>query len=254
MGKNILYEAFTNDKPYVYIIFISLLFMLHVTPIGHNERLLVYINVIIYTVMATCIYFLITINERKNIEKKICMQFLDTVYDIDPSNYNVIINQIEQKLEKPKVSNNQLNKMSTVILGSVFVFILIIYAYTFNKNINRTDIKNGTFILMLLATTEVFISIFFIRDVPIPHISNVIDGYLQLFTSCRYSNIFWLSDKPAFYECSKTEYPPRDQFWQFMKSNNIKEDETCYVDTINGKNKYEFTCDTKTNKILRTTK
>jgi hypothetical protein len=44
-----------------------------------------------------------------------------------------------------------------------------------------------------------------------------------------------------------------------MKSNNIKEGETCYVETVdtetgNKINEHEFVCDTKTNKILRTTK
>lgn len=262
MGKNVLYEIFANEKPYVYVIFTSLLLMLHGIPIKHSDRLLVYINVIIYIAMTTCIYFFITRNERKNIEKKIFTQFLDTLYDIDPFNYDALVLKIEQGFYKRDVntSNNELNTMSTVILGCVFVCILTIYAYIFNKNIDKNKIKNGTFILMLLATTEVFISMFFLRDIPIPHLSNVIDGYLQPFSSCKYDNIFNLSNDRhlQYYKCSKSEYPPRDQFWQFMKSNNIKEGETCYVTTRDVKtgkiiDDHKFICDTKTNKIVRTT-
>jgi hypothetical protein len=184
---------FDAKHPWVYIIISVLVTSLLALRLPHKDTLFIMLNVIIYTAITSGIFYGYTKYEEKKITEKYIKNILGLLYDKDKKSYNEMIEFLRQEKTKSK-DVRFVEKYSTLLLASLFVFISIVYYMVFRSKISLTSIGRNTYYLSILGFTELFIVFFVMTRIPHQDVINLMDTFIRSRETCKRKNAVFMSN------------------------------------------------------------
>lgn len=188
-----LKDFFDMNKPFVYFVYTILTTSLFFIGIRTIDLLFIMLNVVLYVVISTTIFYTTTRYEESDINKKYFESIMMILYDTNKSLYDDVLKEA-LKYEPPiEKRHSFLTRYSTGIIFIVYLFIsFLIYAYHYN-DIRITDLFEGIFHLFALGLTEAFIVFMVMKKIPYPDITGLIDVTIQKKEKCTKDNMIMLS-------------------------------------------------------------
>lgn len=168
---------FDFKKPYLHSSYLSIIsLILLVNRSNPQNNLLVFINVILYLIITSSIFFFYSINEKKRILELYYKEILGYQYLIDKEKFiqyqtDVRNNYVPIKNKKPFVY-----LFSTFFLCLIFIFISLFYYFLNFNNIKILSVFKLSFFLFSLGLTEIFIAFKVMYNMPYPDIVSILDA------------------------------------------------------------------------------
>jgi hypothetical protein len=217
----------------VYILYTLLVSTLLMLRISVHDKTFIILNVVLYTVITSAIFYGHTKYEEKNIQEKYIRSILSLLYDTDRDGYTQTLKYFREKKEEPK-KVEFIHKYSSLIVFITFSILFMSYYFLNRSQISTVSLMKHSYYLILLGLTELFVAFIVMANIPTPDIMNLMDLIVRKRETCSIENIKLM--------IPKTDNQP-----------SLKCDE---LDFINGGKclfgTTEFKCD-KYNKITRNT-
>ena len=184
---------FDAKHPWIYVIISVLVTSLLALRLPHKDTLFIFMNVIIYTIITSGIFYGYTKYEEKKITEQYIKNILGLLYDKDKRAYDEMLKYLKNKSVK-KESADFIEKYSTVLLASLFAFISIVYYAIYRSKISLTSIGRNTYYLSILGFTELFIAFFVMTRIPQQDVINLMDTFIRSKETCTKKNAIFMSN------------------------------------------------------------
>lgn len=167
---------FDFKKPYLHSSYLSIIsLILIVNRSNPQSNLLIFINVILYLIITSSIFFFYSINEQKRILELYYKEYLGYQHEFNNKKFltyqkDVRKNYIPTKNNKPFVY-----LFSTFFLCLIFIFISLFYYFVNFNKIKIRSVLKLSFFLFSLGLTEMFIAFKVMYNMPYPDIFNILD-------------------------------------------------------------------------------
>jgi hypothetical protein len=235
MNMNSFLSLFDATSYKVFLVYASLIISLLTLQIPPTEKLFILINVIVYVVITSMIFFTHTKYESKNIKEKYAKESLSIAYDLlDDNLYQKMIKNIPPRVS-PSSTIHPIYAYSTLLLCVLIAIISSVYYYTTRDQVKISHLFRGSYYLFALGLTEIFISTFVMSKIPYPDIANIIDVSTRKALECNLGNIIKLS--------------PGDVHVRACHSFA----DNCHTESILDDKKYKNTFTCQDNRLFRTT-
>lgn len=189
----ITFETFVNtldaDQPYLYVFLLILLSSLFVLKLNKKDLSFMLINIALYTIITTTIFYSYTKYEEKKIAEKYIKDMLSLLYDTDRNSYEKFKEHLKTITTKSNDSLSFVKKNITFLLLISFIAIFIIFYAKNRKEISLTSLGRNAYYLIILGLTEIFLTFFVITRIPLPDILNLMDAFIRRREKCSKENV-----------------------------------------------------------------
>lgn len=186
-------HPFDARKPWVYVILSVLVMSLFALRLPHKDTLFIMLNVIIYTIITSSIFYGYTKYEERKITEGYMKNLLEILYEKDRDAYDNMLEQLRKRKKPDKMRINFIERYSTLLLACLFTFMSVVYYTVFRSKISLTSIGRNVYYLSILGFTEIFIAFFVMTRIPQRDIINLMDTFVREKESCSQKNAVYLS-------------------------------------------------------------
>ena len=146
-------------------------------------------NIIVYIIITTSVFYLYSKNEKKKITEKYVNDILSLLYDTDQDSYDQFLTRLRERSTDSNDDITFMRKNITFLLGLFFISLLTIFYLTHLKDISITSLGRNAYYLIILGLTEIFLALFIIMRMPLPDVLNLMDAFIRKREECSKENI-----------------------------------------------------------------
>lgn len=222
-------KTFDANRPYVYVLLFTLLYVLYSLKLKERDVAYILINIIVYIIITTFMFYLYSKNERTRISEKYLNDFLSLLHDTHRDGFDKFLAELRRKKMKSNDDITFLRKNITFILGIFFIVVLIVFYSNNLQHISLISLLRNGYYIIILGLTEIYLMYIVISRIPLPDVMNLIDAFVRRREICSKENIGMMistDDSLDLRDCS-----------QFKKSGD-----SCIVKENNTTVEHRFTC------------